>query len=711
MRKRMLPVSLFIGVCWCTPLIATQPRLWQVDWTIPEAVIQNFSGEKAKTHVIEISRYYREDATPGFHEAAVYIAETARQLGLQDVHIESFPVDGKMRHFNMQTRYAWAPRRAELWLVDPPKKLADFQEISTQLATWSASADVETEMIDIGAGTRLADYEGKDVKGKIVLTSSPPSTIQEEAVAKRGAVGVVSYWSPVSRQAFPDQVHWLNTANNYQPTKTFGFVLSRRQGLALKEQLSKGPVRVRAFVDADLGAGNLEVVTAVIPGRELPEEEIFLLAHICHFNPSSNDNASGCGLLLEIARLWQDLMANGILAPPRRTVRFLWVPENHGTVAYAEAHPEISARVKAAINLDMVGEDLDRCNSVFRVVRTPDSRPSFLNDVVEHFTGVVAAKDIFAPSGSRTRFRYSVDDYVGGSDHVWLNDAGVGVPSVLLMHWPDNFYHSSEDSPDKVDPSELKRVGLIAFASVRYLCAATGAEVERLAARVAAHGRIRLMQEVNRALTYVRDAQTAALARARLRSLVEREARAIASCAALDSTQCAVVEAVAASFRREESAALNRFLSRLPPAAAEPAFTEGGLVVRRNGRYLSSMWRNNLRDRLPPEESARAIAFLTSLPQGDFSAFELFNLFDGQRTLAEVADVVETETTAGYMFDEYFGNGSMEPPPPYRVAGVDRGRLVEFVRLAEEADLVTVTTIGSSKKSAAAMPHTFKLSK
>ncbi|MBI4469897.1 MAG: hypothetical protein HY650_11320, partial [Acidobacteria bacterium] len=230
-------------------------------WEIPDQVVDQVSGERAKAHVIELSRYYREDATPGFHEAATYILETAGKYGLHDAHIETFPVDGKIRNFNLQSRYGWNPKRAELWLSDPLQKLADFQETSTHLATWSVSANVEAELVDVGIGTSPTDFEGKDVRGKLVFTSSTPSAVQAEAVGRRGAAGIVSWWSPPSRQSFPDQVHWLDTANNREERKSFAFVLSRRQGLALKERLSRGSIRVRAVVEAELGPGNLEVVS------------------------------------------------------------------------------------------------------------------------------------------------------------------------------------------------------------------------------------------------------------------------------------------------------------------------------------------------------------------------------------------------------------------------------------------------------------------
>lgn len=665
----------------------------QSTWQIPGPALKFLSGEEAKKHVVEVSRFYREDGTPGFHEAALYITGQARQYGLAGVRIETFPIDGVRRYFNLKTRYAWTPRGAELWLVNPQLKLADFRDATPHLATWSQGADVTAEVVDIGAGKPI-DFEGKDLRGKIVFTSSEPAAVQHEAVTKRGAIGIISWWSPPARVQFPDEVNWLDTANNrLEETKTFAFVLSRRQGEAFQKRLQAGSVKVHAKVDAELGAGNLEVVHGFIPGADPSAGEIILVAHICHFSPSSNDDASGVGLLLELARTWNSLIASGAVSRPRRTIHFMWVPENHGTVAYTEAHPEVSQQVKTVIDLDMVGEDLDKCNSLFRITRTPDSRPSFLPDVLEHFTEVVAAQNITAPTGSKSQFRYYFNEYIGGSDHLWYDDAGVGVPAVLLTHWPDNFYHSSEDSPDKVDPSELRRVGLITFASVAYLANADATSAYALAQRVAVRGHKRIADEMDTALDVLSvpaSSSQAQAARRRLKWMVEREARAMASTVSLGGDP-ARLQQLADAFRSYESSAVNAFLSmfQIPP---DPPGTDSGLsqVYKRSGRYLSYLWKENIRAaKLLPGDETWALEFLGSLPYGASSAAELFNLVDGRNTLADIRDVLESERIDEYIFNEYFGDGSLTMPARYLPQRIDSGNLIKFFTLAEKGGWVT----------------------
>jgi hypothetical protein len=49
----------------------------------------------------------------------------------------------------------------------------------------------------------------------------------------------------------------------------------------------------------------------------------------------------------------------------------------------------------------------------------------------------------------------------GGSDHHVFVDSTTNVPCIMLLQWPDLFYHTSMDTIDKVSSESLKRVGWI----------------------------------------------------------------------------------------------------------------------------------------------------------------------------------------------------------------------------------------------------------
>ena len=43
----------------------------------------------------------------------------------------------------------------------------------------------------------------------------------------------------------------------------------------------------------------------------------------------------------------------------------------------------------------------------------------------------------------------------GGSDHALWLDPSVGVPCPMLIQWPDRYYHTDHDTPDRCDPDSL----------------------------------------------------------------------------------------------------------------------------------------------------------------------------------------------------------------------------------------------------------------
>jgi hypothetical protein len=52
--------------------------------------------------------------------------------------------------------------------------------------------------------------------------------------------------------------------------------------------------------------------------------------------------------------------------------------------------------------------------------------------------------------------------FSGGSDHEILSDPSVGIPTPSLTNWPDKYYHTSEDTIEKVNTDTLWNVGVVA---------------------------------------------------------------------------------------------------------------------------------------------------------------------------------------------------------------------------------------------------------
>ncbi len=220
-------------------------------------------------------------------------------------------------------------------------RIASWADQPITLAQDSVGGRAEAELVDVGAGTSAADYAGKAVRGKLVLTSSQPEAAAKLAVTERGAAGIVS-WAQNQRSAWWGEdeslIRWGHLSTWEDPT--FAFMVSPAQARAWQARLAKGEaVRLRAEVKAGRTPGAYLIPTAVIPGKDRSKEILFS-CHLDHPSPGANDNASGCAGILEIARTFQRLIAEGRLPQPRRTLRFIWPCEIECTIALLNAKPE-----------------------------------------------------------------------------------------------------------------------------------------------------------------------------------------------------------------------------------------------------------------------------------------------------------------------------------------------------------------------------------
>ncbi|HKQ63031.1 MAG TPA: DUF4910 domain-containing protein, partial [Candidatus Polarisedimenticolaceae bacterium] len=463
-----------------------------------EAIAAEYSGEAAQEHTRRIVEYHRIQGSPMMARVAadVVLAEL-RARGI-DARIESFPSDGRTVYQTWISPLGWEMRGGELWVESVagqpdfvPFRLCRYADVPMCVSTYSKGGEWSGELVDVGRGTAAGDYAGKDVAGRVALASGYAGDVVRQAVLEHGAVGVVIYPDALDRPDHPDMVRynglWTRAAELERTSG--GFQISANQLARLRQLMRAGAVRVRGKIDATLGPGQLTLVHAVFRGAEQPEREVLLTAHLDHPKWSANDNASGSGALLELARTVQALIAAGRLKP-RCSLHLMWVPEFFGTMAYVTHHPELRAArdggagIVANINLDMVGEDTVKTNSRFYFTRTPDSVPSLLNALLEDVLAQTEEADLVAPTGSRHTWPAAAVPYAQGSDHdVFL---GLGVPSTMFGHDPDWTHHTSEDTLDKTDATEFRRVGVLATAAALLLASADDAAWRRLGTLAAA---------------------------------------------------------------------------------------------------------------------------------------------------------------------------------------------------------------------------------
>lgn len=491
-------------------LLLVSPTIAQdlLDPAVRDLLHEALSGEIAKDHVIAITRNHRIQGSRGYRDAANYVVEQLRSYGFseQDAYVESFPSDGRITYQTWQSPSGWAIEWGELRMLEPyEERITGYPEIGMSVITYSNAGDVTAELVWVGRGTSDTDYLGKDVRDKIVLATGNGGAVHRLAVLKYGARAVVCYLDDNRSKEYPDMLAYTGMWPRTEELEgvAFGFNLTNRQGGKLREILESGrKVVVRGQVKGiGLESYYMDVVVAHIRGSEMPDEELVFSAHLDHPKESANDNASGSAALLDIARSLKQLIDSERMPAPKRSLRFLWIPEWYGTMAYIDKHPEmtgptVGGKFLANLNMDMVGEHLELLHSRLILTRTPDSLPSVVNDVIENMAAMVDRMDVRTPRGSLSAMNYRVTPYSGGSDHIMFID--LKIPGVMFAHSPDYTHHTSEDTPDKVDPVELERSELIATGALLYLANLSPDQAQELVYLATANSAARLGLDLKR---------------------------------------------------------------------------------------------------------------------------------------------------------------------------------------------------------------------
>ncbi|MCX7570978.1 DUF4910 domain-containing protein [Tumebacillus sp. DT12] len=504
-------------------------------WTTPFR--REASGESVMNHLRAICQHHRIQASPGYRDAANYCLERLLTYGL-DAKIVRYPASPDVYFGNWRSFREWHCREAELTLIAPhEKRLASYthnEMTIIQRSTATPPEGITAELVCIDRPLDDASYAQIDVRGKIVLATARPKDLFEIAVKKYGAAGIVSdfmvSFPPVrTPEDLYDAVQYMSFWWHADEETGFGFAVSPRVGQELRDLCTKGTVTVHARVDADLYEGELENVEAFIPGET--EEEVLLVSHLCHPKPGANDNASGPSTLLETARILARLIREGKVQKPRRGLRFLLMPEMTGTHAYVQAYPERVKRTVAALNLDMVGADYRKGGGPLTVEKPTRALPSFVGELAYAIYSELAA-DAGSFSGGA---RYATSPHVftpfsGGSDHYILADPSVGIPTPMMITWPDKYYHTDADRPEHIDPALMERVAATAATYLHWIANAELRDIVSLAGRMTSL----FAGELERVIGQFCDGELAfSQAEARLQYLHKRQKADLASLAVL----------------------------------------------------------------------------------------------------------------------------------------------------------------------------------
>ncbi len=430
------------------------------------------SGIRTKKVIEKIIQYHRIQASTPFFESLKFIKSKLEDYGDKKAHIHEYIADGTKRVYNWSSPLSWDITSGKLKLIEPKEEiLADFSIEPESICTHSKPVEsVIAEVVHIGKAT---DEDLKnDICGKVVLTSGAPRSLIEK-LAEKKASGIIAYPSLEKAGKYHEMIRYVGLwpdADNLSKS-SWGFSISTKKALELINYLKEGKkIVVEANIDSKLYPGKLHVLSTVIKGSKEPNKEIILCAHICHPKPSANDNASGSALLLEIYKTISSLIKHHKIDRPDISIRFLWVPEFHGTIPWIQQMKKRGDfEPLTCLNLDMVGEDPQLIGYPFVVSQTSITTPSIINDLITALLDIIKDdKRLTEPNGWQRPWNYRMKPYSGGSDHILFTDEPLRIPAVMFGH-PDQFHHTNLDTIDKVDTTTLKRVGVLTVLTVLIL--------------------------------------------------------------------------------------------------------------------------------------------------------------------------------------------------------------------------------------------------
>lgn len=375
---------------------------------------------------------FRNSASDAEHKAADYLVEKMEELGLED--IEKIPVTVDKWQFNSASLK-----------VDG---MDEIQPIS--YASYGTDADgITAEIVDVGDGT-AANYEGKDVEGKIVVASVDQwneywINLPMEEAKLHGAAAIVTYANGGYSQVSDDAVNVQDICTD--PSIPCVSV-SKKQGKALKKAEGK---EATLIVDNEIGLDNGTSYNVVgkIKGKSSDQQIIYSAHYDAHFI-GFQDDCAAIGLILSVAKAMKEsdyqpendilFVCHGSEEWGGAGSEFDWAIGSYELINNAK--PEWAEKTIAVFNFELPAYDDNAEQAQIRCV--PELRDFVKSYVAD--SGLLVESDVYKDGTNETSKDTGTYD-----DNISYRFAGI--PTFTNLHnygngWYLDNYHTSWDNSD-----------------------------------------------------------------------------------------------------------------------------------------------------------------------------------------------------------------------------------------------------------------------
>ncbi|MBR2526953.1 MAG: M20/M25/M40 family metallo-hydrolase [Blautia sp.] len=363
----------------------------------------------------------RSSGSPAEKQAAAFIEQTMKDIGLQNVTVDPFTVDN------------WTFNRARVYYTD-----ADGEQQFFPLGGFATNLTCdmqEVSVVYVGRGT-AEEYEGLDVEGKVVLFDIDQAEdwwVEIPAYEAHLHGALCSLVCNVSGYAYYD-ADTIGSQDYCGPDDVPAFALSQNSAAILRRLAEENGGEAKVILDVDSVVthdGQSQNIWGEIPGAT--DEVIYFFAHYDGYYHSFFDDASGVGTMLSIAR---ELVNSGYT--PDKTIRFV----AHGAEEWGHADTEYDWSAGAYAEITQTHPEW--ADTGFVVLNIDGMYP------VQGHTAFAAAatyevEDFAAMIGTPVYADGSYGFEAKSPTTCWTEDFGyvrAGVPAIVASHAePESIYH------------------------------------------------------------------------------------------------------------------------------------------------------------------------------------------------------------------------------------------------------------------------------
>jgi Iap family predicted aminopeptidase len=277
---------------------------------LEKKVLAEYLPGEVRKHFEFLTTLTRRAGTEDELKAANYIKQKLDEYG---VNAEVYEIDA----------YISLPGEAEIEVLSPVVK--SIPCLPRTFIPPTPPGGVEAELISLGKGLEQ-DYQGRDVRGKIVLVEPAyrEGRLEVALIAEqKGSVAQIHVTPGTSQAMAFGQLRftWGNpTPETIDKVPKIPAVSIRNSnGRYLAELTKTGPVVVRLKADTWRGYRNIKLPMGFVTGEQEPEKFVLFGGHYCSWFLGASDNAAANSLMLEMARIFQKHRKH-----LGRSIRFAW---------------------------------------------------------------------------------------------------------------------------------------------------------------------------------------------------------------------------------------------------------------------------------------------------------------------------------------------------------------------------------------------------